>query len=379
MLPAQEPSFTIGIEEEYLLVEADSGALASDPPAELMEACKRELGDQVSPEFLRSQIEVGTIPCDTIQQAGDDLRRLRSTIAEVAQQYELAPIAVSTHPFADHGLQPHTEKERYNILARDLQAVARRLLISGMHVHVGIENEDLRIDLLDQVTYFLPHILALSTSSPYWRGRDTGLMSYRIAVWDELPRTGLPERFDSWSEYRRLLEQLRRAELIEDASKLWWDVRPSAAYPTLEMRICDLPPRLEDSLCLAAMFMCTLRMLYRLRKGNQRWRRYPSILIKENRWRAQRYGFDHGLVDFGLGKQVPYPDLLEELLELFEEDMDALGCADQAQHSREILQRGTSAHRQRAVLSASLERGMSHEDALSEVVRDLMKETVADL
>lgn len=374
-MSVKEPRFRVGIEEEYLLVDASTGELASDPPRELMDNCVRRLGNQVSPEFLRAQLEVGTLPSETISAAGQDLSRLRAEIATVAAECGLAPIAASTHPFADHDLQHHTDRERYDVLLQDLQEVARRLVISGMHVHVEIEDEDLRIDLMSQVVYFLPHLLALSTSSPFWRGRDTGLMSYRLAVWDELPRTGLPESFESWSEYRRLLAVMHRAGLIEDGTKIWWDVRPSDRFPTLEMRICDVTPKIEDTLAIAAMYVCILRMLYRLRRNNQRWRRYARILIGENRWRAQRYGIDQPLVDFGIGETVPFADLIEELIELLDEDMDALGCREHVMRARRIAEEGTSAHRQRAVHAAAVARGESHEEALRSVVRELVRET----
>jgi carboxylate-amine ligase len=374
-----EPPFSIGIEEEYLLVDPATGELVENPPPELMAEAEAALGGQVSPEFMQCQIEVGTRVCDNIAEARDDLKRLRATVAGIARRHGLAPIAASTHPFANWDRQHHTHKERYEVLARDLQRVARRLLISGMHVHVGIGDDDLRIDLLGQVGYFLPHLLALSTSSPFWRGTDTGLKSYRIAVWDELPRTGLPEQLDSFGEYTRLVEAMVGAGLIGDATKLWWDVRPSARYPTLEMRITDLCTRLEDTICLAAIYTCILRMLYRLRRNNQRWRRYPAMLINENRWRAQRYGFDEGLVDFGLGRVVPYADLLEELLAYIEEDAEALCCRAEVGHARTILARGTSAHRQLGIYNTAVAGGAEPTEALRAVVRDLVTETVADL
>ena len=374
-----EPPFSIGIEEEYLLVDPATGELVENPPPELMAEAEAALGGQVSPEFMQCQIEVGTRVCANIAEARDDLKRLRATVAGIARRHGLAPIAASTHPFANWDRQHHTHKERYEVLARDLQRVARRLLISGMHVHVGIDDDDLRIDLLGQVGYFLPHLLALSTSSPFWRGTDTGLKSYRIAVWDELPRTGLPEQLDSFGEYTRLVEAMVGAGLIGDATKIWWDVRPSARYPTLEMRITDLCTRLEDTICLAAIYTCILRMLYRLRRNNQRWRRYPAMLINENRWRAQRYGFDEGLVDFGLGRVVPYADLLEELLAYIEEDAQALGCRAEVEHARTILARGTSAHRQLGIYNTAVAGGAEPTEALRAVVRDLVTETVADL
>jgi carboxylate-amine ligase len=317
-----------------------------------MAECQRLLEGHASPEFLRSQIEVETPVCGNVKQARAALGRLRGTVAEVAGRHGLAPIAASTHPFAEWAEQRHTDKERYNILARDMQTTARRLLICGLHVHVGIDDDELRIDLLNQVGYFLPHLLALSTSSPFWRGRNTGLMSYRISVFDELPRTGLPEKFESWGEYARHVDIMTQAGLLEDATKLWWDVRPSARFPTLEMRIADVCSRVDDSVCIAALFVCILSMLYRLRRSNQRWRVYSNLLINENRWRAQRYGFNAGLVDFGIGQVVPYPDLLEEVIALVREDAERLDCVAEIEHARSILGRGTSAHRQIEIYDA---------------------------
>ncbi|MCH8925781.1 MAG: carboxylate-amine ligase [Proteobacteria bacterium] len=375
----REPPFTIGIEEEYLLVDPETRDLAIDVPDALMAECQRRLEDQVSPEFLRSQIEIGTRVCDNLKQAARELARMRKTVAEVAAEHGLAPIAASTHPFATWYGQKHTDKERYNILAQDMQAVARRLLICGMHVHVGLGDDELRIDLLGQVSYFLPHLLALSTSSPFWQGEDTGLKSYRISVFDELPRSGLPESFESYGEYARHVEILIRAGVIEDASKLWWDVRPSARFPTLELRIPDVCTRLRDGIAVAAMYVCILRMLYRLKRNNQRWRRYSNMLIQENRWRAQRYGCDEGLIDFGIGEIVPYADLLEEMIELVRVDALALDCLPEVEHARKIVTGGTSAHRQLAVYHQALEAGADKKQALEKVVDFLIEETVAGL
>jgi len=374
----EEPPFTVGIEEEYLLVDKQSRDLAINVPEALMVECQRRLESQVSPEFLQSQIEVGTQVCGTVKQAAQELARMRKCVAEVAAEHGLAPIAASTHPFAAWDRQKHTDKERYNVLARDMQAVARRLVICGMHVHVGLDDDDLRIDLLGQVSYFLPHLLALSTSSPFWRGEETGLKSYRISVFDELPRTGLPELFESWGEYQRHLEIMTRAGVIEDATKLWWDVRPSARFPTLELRIPDICPRLKDGIAIAAIFVCLLRMLYRLKRNNQRWRRYSNMLIQENRWRAQRYGIDQGLVDFGVGKIVPYSDLLEEIIELVRVDALALDCLPEVEHARKIVIGGTSAHRQIAVYQKALAGGADKAEAQREVVDLLIAETVLD-
>lgn len=370
-----EPDFTIGIEEEYLLVDKDSRDLVHDAPQDLMDECEAELHSQVSPEFLQCQIEVGTRVCGSVQEARDDLGHLRQTIVKHAGKHNLAPIAASTHPFALWQDQHHTDKERYTMLAKDLQLVVRRMLISGMHVHVCIEDEDLRIDLFNQLPYFLPHILALSTSSPFWQGRNTGLKSYRLIVFDGLPRTGLPPSFSSYGEYERTANVLVKAGLIEDTTKVWWDLRPSARFPTLEVRICDVCTYLEDAICIAATYRCITRMLYRLRRDNQRWRSYDRFLINENRWRAQRYGFDNGLIDLGRGDVVPYRDLVEEIIELTAPDAEYFGCADEVQHALKIVDRGTSADRQIRRFDEAKQGGAGDDEALQAVVDQLIAET----
>ncbi len=371
-----EPEFTLGIEEEYFLIDRAARDIVGDPPARMLAECEALLGAQVSPEFLRSQIEIGTRVCATLEEARSDLRRLRGTIASVAAGYGMAPIAVGTHPFARWETQKTTERVRYQSLESDLQGVGRRLAICGMHVHIGIPDDELRIDLLSQASYFLPHLLALSTSSPFWHGENTGLKSYRLAVFDEMPRTGTPERFASWGEYRRHVDILVGAGLIEDATKLWWDLRPSDRFPTLEMRITDCCTTLEDTLSIAALFRCLLRMLWRLKRDNQRWRLYARMLIDENRWRAQRYGFDQGLVDFGRGAIVPYAELLEEILALVDQDARHFGCLAEVTHAREILSRGTSADRQLAVFEQALSDGATRDEALIAVVDWLIAESV---
>jgi carboxylate-amine ligase len=370
-----EPQFTIGIEEEYFLVDRASRDVVDDPPPELLADCEALLAGQVAREFLRSQIEIGTRVCASLAEACEDLRHLRRTVAEVAARHGMAPVAAGTHPFARWDTQKTTERRRYADLRDDLQGVGRRLAICGLHVHVGLNDDELRIDLLNQASYFLPHLLALSTSSPFWRGEDTGLKSYRLAVFNELPRTGMPERFDSWGEYRRHVDILVRAGLIEDATKLWWDLRPSERFSTLEMRITDSCTTLEDALSIAALYRCLLRMLWRLKRENQRWRIYARMLIDENRWRAQRYGTDRGLVDFGRGQIVPYAELLEEILALVEPDARHFGCETEAAHARDILTRGTSAHRQLAIFEEKIAAGADRAEALAAVVDWLIAET----
>ncbi|MCH7897930.1 MAG: carboxylate-amine ligase [Proteobacteria bacterium] len=374
-----EPTFTIGIEEEYLLVDRDTRALVVDPPKSLMSECEELIGEQVSSELLRSQIEIGTKVCNNIQEAREDLARLRKVIIEVAANHNIAPIAASTHPFSRWQDQKQTQKDRYEALTLEMQGAARRLVICGMHVHVGIENDELRIDLMNQMSYFLPHLLALSCSSPFWGGHDTGLKSYRLTVFDALPRTGLPERFDSWSEYQRHLQILIDAGLIEDSTRIWWDLRPSARYPTLETRIMDVCTRIDDAIAIAALLVCHLRMLYRLRTRNQRWRIYTPMLIRENRWRAMRYSFDEGLIDLARGAVVPFDELLEEMLGLVAEDAVALGCTKEVAAVRDILSRGTSAHRQLRDFEQAQAAGKSVEDSLKTVVDTLIASTAEGL
>ncbi|HRK96212.1 MAG TPA: carboxylate-amine ligase [Rhodospirillales bacterium] len=373
------PPFTLGIEEEYLLIDLETREVAADPPPEMLAECEARIPDLVKPEFLNSQIEVATPICRTCREARGELAWLRRTVAEVSRKYGLAPIAASTHPFSQWRSQRHTDRARYHILARDMQAVARRLLICGMHVHVGIDDDELRIDLMNQVSYFLPHLLALSTSSPFWLGEDSGLKSYRLSVFDELPRTGLPSRFESYGEYRRHVDVLVHAGVFDDASMLWWDIRPSCRFQTLEMRITDVCPRIDDALAIAALYQCITRMLVRLRRENQRWRAYDNMLIEENRWRAKRYGIDEGLIDFGKGEVVPCADLVEELIDLTKEDAEALDCVDELLHSRHILTTGTSAHRQLATFAGAVDAGRTRPEALCSVVDMLVDETVSGL
>lgn len=367
------PSFTLGVEEEYLLVDCDSLDLCA-APEEMMQQCMDELEGQVSPEFLQCQIEVGTEVCQSVSEAGGDLARLRTVIARISSEHGLAPLAVSCHPFADWHKQHFTDKQRYRELERDLGGVARRMLICGMHVHVGIDDDETRIDLMSQIPYFLPHLLALSTSSPYWKGDDTGLNAYRLTVFDNLPRTGLPPRFSSWSEYRRSVQIIIDSGLIEDCTKIWWDLRPSDRFPTLESRICDVSPRLDDTLAIVALTQSITHMLWRLRTRNQRWRIYDRFLIGENRWRAQRYGVSNGLIDYARGEVVPVAELLEEIIEMVQEDAEALGCWQEVQSARRIVKNGTSADRQRSVHAHAIAAGASAKEAQKEVVRSLIAE-----
>lgn len=368
----KEPEFTLGIEEEYLVVDKATRELVDDLPAALLEECEAlSQGQQVTPEFMRSQIEIGTRVCDSVAEAREALCVLRRSVIEATAGHGLSPLAASTHPFANWHGQEHTARERYDLLSQELKAAAWRMVICGMHVHVGIDDDELRIDLMRQFSYFVPHLLALSCSSPFWEGVDTGLRSYRLTVFDALPRTGIPERFTSFEEYRRHVAVLINAGVIENATKIWWDVRPSDRYPTLETRVMDVCTRVEDAVCIAAIIVSTLRMLWRLRARNQSWRNYAPMLIAENRWRAMRYGTDEGLLDFGTGKVVAFKPLMTQFLELIHDDAVHLGCEKEVEHALVIAERGTSAHDQLRVYSEALASGKDQRAAMSEVVDHL--------
>jgi carboxylate-amine ligase len=371
----REPALTLGLEEEYLLVDRETGAVAAEPPDELFAALHERTAGRAFPEFLRAQVEVATPVCRDVGEARVELSGLRRAVIEEAARYGLAPIAASSHPFSLTSKQKRTDKERYVALLEEMQGAARRMMICGLHVHVGIEDDDLRIDLMNQLTYFLPHLLSLSCSSPFWEGERTGLMSFRLMIFNGVPRTGLPEQFSSWGEYRRHTDVLVETGIIADNSRIWWDLRPSARYPTLETRVMDCCTSLEDALSLAALNQCLVRMLWRLRRGNQRWRMYSHLLLGENRWRAMRYSYDAGLLDLGRQRVVPFAELLEEMVALVAEDAAVLGCSAEIARLPDILARGTSAHRQLQVYENAVAGGATQEDALRAVVNWLVMET----
>ena len=378
MIPSR-PRLTIGIEEEYFVVDRSTRDLVSELPAKLLKALEHPPVGEVSPEFIRSQVEIGTPVSNDTHELSEHLRVMRRFVSDTVAEHDMAIIASSTHPMAEWSAQRRTEKHRYRSLEQALQGVVRRLLICGMHVHVEIGDEDLRIDLMNQVIYFLPHILALSGSSPFWHGDNTGLKSYRPAVFRSLPRTGLPEEFRDWSEYERFVRVLVGAGVIEDSSKLWWEIRPSGRYPTLEMRSSDLCTRYEDAIAIAALYQALLAMLFRRRLKNQRWRVYSRMLIDENNWRAQRYGVSESLIDFGIGKLVPMEELTQELIELTNESARELGSTAHVGRIRDIAAGGTSADRQLSVFNDAVAAGAERQDALIAVVDHLIDETVEGL
>lgn len=344
---------TLGVEEEYLLIDARTRDLASRPPAEFMEACKAALGDRVTHEFLHSQVEVGTGVCETVDEVARELAELRGTVAAIAARFDMRLMAASTHPWANWHAQVPVDIERYRILHRDHRTIARRLVVCGMHVHAGIADPEQRIDAMNQMVFYLPHLLALSASSPFWEGDVTGLKSFRPTIFGDLPRTGLPEAISSWQDWQDLLSVLDESLKIDDPSKIWWDIRPSAKHPTLEMRVCDMCTRLEDALAIVAIYQCLLAMFDRLRFDGQASRSFRRILNAENKWRAQRFGIEAELGDFGRRACVPMAEAVEHLVGMLQVHASDLGCETHLARAVSIVERGTSADLQLAVYEAA--------------------------
>jgi carboxylate-amine ligase len=374
----QSEAFSIGIEEEYLLIDPETRSLATRQPPGFMARCKEILGDRVTHEFLQSQVEIGTGVCRTIGEARAELVELRQAIAAAAREFDMRMIAASTHPWAHWSEQEPVDMDRYRILGAEHRTLARRMAICGMHVHAGIADRNLRVDLMGQVAYFMPHLLALSTSSPFWEGHDTGLKAFRPIIIGDLPRSGLPESFESWNDWTELLDDLAATGMVTDPSKIWWDLRPSGKHPTLEIRICDICTWVEDGLTIAALYQSLLAFLHDLRANNQRWRQYRRILILENKWRAQRYGVEAEMGDFGKRVVAPFADLIDEMVELLRPHADRLGCLAEVENARAIVRRGTSADHQLRVYADALAGGAADHDAQIAVVDWLVEASVAE-
>ncbi len=342
----RRPSLTIGIEEEYQIVDPETRELKSFITQFLDgdHSVLRHL--ELKPELHQSVVEVGTQPWQTIQEARADLVGLRRQVADYAQGQGARIAAAGTHPFSSWQTQEITQQDRYQGIVQDMQDLARQMLIFGMHVHVGIEEPDQVIDTMNVLRYFTPHILALSSSSPLQEGRDTGLKSYRSALFKRFPRTGLPVDFASHSEYKNFVEVLVQTGSIPDASKIYWDVRPHHKYPTLEFRICDLCTDVDDAICCAALFQALALKHYKMRVDNISFRRYPLAMVEENKWRAVRYGTQGKLIDFGRQEELPAKELLSELVGFVDDVLDELGSRKEVEHVFTILERGTSADRQ---------------------------------
>ncbi|MGD2068512.1 MAG: carboxylate-amine ligase [Gemmatimonadota bacterium] len=344
----QPPSLTLGIEEEYQIVDPASRELRSYI-TEILEGDHVTIAE-IQPELHQSVVEVGSTVCRTPAQLREEVVRLRRTVMELVAERGLRIVAAGTHPFSSWMDQEITPLERYLGVQEDLQDLARKNLIFGMHVHVGIEDREFLVDAMTVARYFLPHVLALSTSSPFWMGRNTGLKSYRSVIWRNFPRTGLPPAFETWADYEQTVSALVRMGAIEEGSKLWWDLRPHWRYQTLEFRVCDICTRVEEAVCLAALLQAIVAKLWKLRRDNLTFRVYPELMIAENKWRAVRYGLDGELLDLGKGKAAPARHLIQELVGWFVDDVvDELGSRAEVEYALRILEEGTSADRQLAV------------------------------
>jgi carboxylate-amine ligase len=340
------PSFTIGIEEEYQTIDPETRDLRSHLSSEILEQGKLLLQERVKAEMHQSVVEVGTGICKDIQSAREDVTELRRGIIQLAKKNGLSLAAAGTHPFADWRNQEIYPDERYLTIVQDLKIVARANLIFGLHVHVGVEDRETAIQIMNAARYFVPHMLALSTNSPFWMGMDTGLKSYRCKVFDKFPRTNIPDYFPSWGEYDSFVKLLVRTNCIDNAKKIWWDIRPHPNFPTLEFRCCDVPMRVDETIALAALIQATVAKLYKLYSANQGFRLYRRLLIMENKWRAVRYGLDGLLIDFGKGVEVPVRVLMEEYLEFIDDVVDELGSRKEIDYIRTILRNGSGADRQ---------------------------------
>lgn len=347
------PTFTIGIEEEYQTIDPITYDLRSHIQTEIVEEGKRRMKEKVKSEMHQSVVEVGTGVCRTIKEASLDLRDLRRQMIGLTEENGLLMVAGATHPFADWRVQDISPDERYVQVVEDMQIVARANLIFGLHVHIGIQDRETMIHLMNQMRYFLPHLLALSTSSPFWIGMNTGLKSYRCKVFDRFPRTNIPDTFNSWADFENFVSLLVRTRAIDNAKKIWWDIRPHPVFDTLEVRICDIPMRVEETIAIAALIQATLVKLYRLHSNNQSWRVYSRALLMENKWRAARYGLDGLLIDFGKEREVPERELILEYLEWVDDVLDELGSREEVETIRWILANGSGADRQLAVYARS--------------------------
>ena len=366
------PSFTLGIEEEFQIVDPSSRELRSHIH-ELFAQGETRLKEQIKREMHQSVVEVGTNICANVAEARTEVTKLRREIIQIARQNGLRVAASGTHPISHWSDVPITDNPRYTQIVADLQMVARANLIFGLHVHVAVEDNETRLHLMNGARYFLPHIFALSVNSPFWCGRNTGWKSYRIKVFERFPRTGLPEDFRSWGEYQEYLTLLIDTNTIDDGKKIWWDVRPHPYFPTLEYRICDVPMRIDETICLAALFQALTAKLWKLHRQNITWRFYRRALINENKSRAARWGLDGKLIDFGLRSEVETEKLIDELLEFVDDVVDELGSRNEINYVKEIMRHRPGADRQLRVFEetqslqavvdyiiSETERGVSH-------------------
>jgi carboxylate-amine ligase len=360
--------FTIGIEEEFQIVDPETRELRSHVSQMLAEG-KMLLQEHIKPEMHKSVVEVGTGICANIKEARQSVLELRRGICQLAEKSGLHIVGAGTHPFSDWRSQEIMDHERYKVIVDEMGDIARANLIFGLHVHIGIEDRETAIALMNQMRYFLPHILALSTSSPFWLGRNTGHKSVRASIFKRFPRTGIPDFFTSWADFENFVQTLVKTNCIDNGKKIWWDIRPHAFFNTIEVRICDLPTRLDETIAIAALIQATVVTLYNLRKRNLSFNIYRPTLIEENKWRAARYGIKGKLIDFGKQEEVPYRDLMYEYIRFIDEAVDELGSRNEINYIHHILEHGTSADRQLAVYEES-----GHD--LKAVVDFLIKDTM---
>ena len=377
-MPVPNPPLTLGVEEEYQIIDPETRNLHSYISEFLSQDEDRPKKLNLQPELMQSQVEVGTRVCRDVQEVRQEVIRLRREVVELAHENGLEIAAASTHPFARWSEQSITDGQGYMDLLDDMQRVARGLLIFGMHVHVGFgsddESKDLMMEVMNQVRYFIPHLLALSTSSPFWQGHNSGLKSYRSVIFEMMPRTGIPPSFSSWAEYKGYEQTLKQSGAFGKRGKIWWDIRPHPIFDTLEFRITDICTRVEECVCIAALFQAICAKLIKLRQNNLSWRRYRNMHINENKWLALRYGINREMIDFGQRESVSFQTLMEELLEILDDVVDELGSRKEVEYIHTILQNGTSADRQLAVYE---ENGGddNREEALKAVVDSIVRET----
>ena len=340
-----DDQFTLGVEEEYQIVDPETRELKSYI-SRLLEDGKSVLRERIRTEMHQSVVEVGTTICKDIGDVRRELVEMRGELNRLAQKGGLRIVAASTHPFSDWKQQEITDHHRYHNIVHDLQDVARANLIFWLHVHVGIEDRETTIHLMNQARYFLPHLLALSANSPFWLGMKTGLKSYRCKVFDKFPRTNIPDTYSSWSDFENFVNLLIKTNCIDNAKKIWWDIRPHPFFSTLEFRVCDIPMRLDETIALAALIQATIAKLYKLHSRNQGFRMYARSLIMENKWRAARYGLDGKLIDFGKETEVPERELIYEYLEFVDDVVDELESRDEINYIHHLLEMGNGAERQ---------------------------------
>jgi carboxylate-amine ligase len=342
----ERPSLSIGIEEEYQTIDPETRDLRSHIASEILPKAKLALHEAVKPEMHQSVIEVGTRVCKNIKEARGNIQSLRREMITLASEHGMLLAAAGTHPFSDWKAQEIYPDERYAQVVEDMQLIARANLVFGLHVHIGIEDRNTAIHIMNSMRYFLPHILALSSNSPFWMGMNTGFKSYRCKVFERFPRTNIPDVFANWAEYETFVDLLVKTHCIDNGKKIWWDIRPHPFFHTLEVRVCDIPMRLDETLAIAALIQATMAMLYELHASNKSYRIYGRALIMENKFRASRYGIQGKLIDFGKEEEVPVRDLMLEYLNLIDPVVDELGSREEINYIHQMLEMGTGADRQ---------------------------------